>query len=381
MSNHFVDSLRGVATLKLFGLSGQHGGSVFRVSERFRTATMQTLRMAILSSFALDFFCTLSVAIVAVGLGLRLLFGTMSLLPALAVLILSPEYFLPIRDFAGDYHATLDGKNAMAAVLDVLNEPDLPEEEIHLPPWQADSTLELRGLSFSYPDFTAIKNLSFQARGYQKIGVIGMSGAGKSTLINLLGGFAVPDEGEIYIGGQSASSFHLPDWQKQVIYIPQNPYIFHATLRENLTFYHPKATEEAILRAVDAVGLVSFIAELPEGLETRIGEGARPLSGGQAQRIALARALLDESRRILLFDEPTAHLYLETEVEMKEKMLPLMEGRLVFFATHRLHWMREMDTVLVLEHGGVAECGSPDELLARDGAYTRLARRIQEGAR
>jgi hypothetical protein len=136
-----------------------------------------------------------------------------------------------------------------------------------------------------------------------------------------LSGFAAPDQGSIQINGQPVGSFQIPDWKKQVIYIPQNPYIFRASFRDNVAFYHPQADQAEVLSAIQTVGLEEFLDELPYGLDTQIGEGARPLSGGQAQRVALARALLDKSRRILLFDEPTAHLDIETEVELKEKII------------------------------------------------------------
>ncbi|EAO78211.1 ABC transporter, ATP-binding protein CydD [Streptococcus agalactiae H36B] len=162
------------------------------------------------------------------------------------------------------------------------------------------------------------------------------------------------------------------DWHKQMIYIPQTPYVFEMSLRDNITFYTPNASDEEVIRAIHMVGLDSLLSELPDGLETRIGNGARPLSGGQAQRIALARAFLDQNRRIMVFDEPTAHLDIETELELKEKMLPLMSDRLVIFATHRLHWLNQMDVIVVMEKGRVAEVGSYQELLAKKGYLYQL---------
>lgn len=365
LSNHFIDSLRGIDTLKFFGISKQYSKSIFTTSERFRKATMSTLKIAILSTFALDFFTTLSVAVVAVLLGLRLINEAIFLFPALTVLILAPEYFLPIRDFSSDYHATLDGKNAMDDVNQILELPESQDAAIQIPTWSADSRLDVN-MRYNYADKLGAE-ADFTVQGYKKIGIIGMSGSGKSTLINLLSGFLHPDEGQIRLNEQAMSAFDQPHWQEQLIYIPQNPYIFQRSVRENIAFYHPQATDEEIVKAIEVTGLTELVKELPDGLDTKLGEGARALSGGQAQRIALARAFLDQERKVLLFDEPTAHLDIETEVELKERMLPLMADHLVFFATHRLHWLEEMDYLLVMDHGRLVEQGTLEELKQKMG--------------
>ena len=463
LANHFVDTLRGIDTLKLFGRGAAQGENVFAASERLRTATMKTLRTAILSGAVLDLFATFSVAAVAIMLGFRLVDGSIAFFPALLMLVLVPEYFKPIREYASDYHASLDGKTALAALLRVAAPSDAPDapalrpaepsveppegcatrrsaaqdpsdpscatllqsdecidgvqtvappsggstlgpkeaqtvdssllvsaqgpsdSNAHFPAWSASSVLEARDLAFDYVDHRALSGVSFSVRGFSKVAIVGMSGSGKSTLANLLGGFAEPSEGGFLSSweGEEPRAFDLASdgWRRQVVYIPQDPYIFHATLRENIAFYRPDADEAAIEGAVEAMGLGELVRQLPQGLDTPIGEGARALSGGQAQRIALARAFLDPQRRILIFDEPTAHLDIETELELKERMLPLMEGRLVFFATHRLHWIHDMDAVMVVEEGRLVEFDAPEELLSRGGALARLAEHMLGGAR
>lgn len=372
LSNHFIDSLRGIDTLKYFGLSKRYSKSVYRSSETFRKTTMQTLKVAMLSTFALDFFTTLSIAVLAVFLGLRLIDQQISLFYALSILILAPEYFLPIRNFANDYHATLNGKNAFHAITKIIAEKTRTPFDIKLVPWQRNSTFEVNRVSFAYAEQTALEELSFTVTGTKKVGIIGMSGSGKSTLINLVSGFTSPSAGHFEVQGHEVSNLDIDTWKDQVLYIPQTPYVFSDTLRNNLAFYTPEVSDEALYKAIKIVGLERLVKELPAGLETKIGSGKRALSGGQAQRIALARALLDPKRKVMLFDEPTAHLDIETELELKEKMLPLMQDRLVFFATHRLHWMKEMDLILVMDEGKLVEQGTYTELLNKKGYFCKL---------
>lgn len=372
LSNHFLDSLRGIDTLTFFGISKRYGKSIYRSSEAFRKATMSSLRIGILSTFALDFFSTLSIAIVAVLLGLRLIKGEILLFPALTVLILSPEYFLPVRDFSSDYHATLDGKNVFQAIQKILNRPSHRKAQLELPRWSADSQLVLDNIAIQYGDKGLLAGTYFAVSGFQKVGIIGMSGSGKTSLINLLSGFLETSAGQIRLGDQVLDNLDQEAWRQQLLYIPQNPYVFETSLRNNITFYTPDASDQEVWEAIRVVGLEELVTALPDGLDTRIGNGARPLSGGQAQRIALARAFLDKNRRVMIFDEPTAHLDIETELELKEKMIPLMENRLVFFATHRLHWLNQMDVILVLEDGHLVEMGDYNSLIAQKGKLYQL---------
>ena len=403
LSNHFLDALRGLGTLRMFGRARGHAEAIFQVSERLRGTTMKTLRVATLSAAVLDLCATFALAAVSVMLGFRLVDGQMQLFPALMALVLTPDFFRPIRQFGADYHATLDGKQAFALMRAVADAPARPVAALPDGAWGTDSVLEARDVTVRYGESTrpALDGVSFTVRGFERVGVVGASGSGKSTLMGVLAGFADPASGGLGVSwnvsknglfgdgpvfdhsengsfwdgsisrhseadAERARGLNAPAWQRQVLYIPQRPYIFHATMAENIAFYRPDAPRDEIERAADAMGLAPLVATLPKGLDTMIGDGAgaRRLSGGEAQRVALARAMVDRSRRVLLFDEPTAHLDLETELELKERMLPLMEGRLVIFATHRLHWLYNMDRALVLAHGRLVADGDPRELMA-----------------
>lgn len=381
LSNHFLDSLRGLETLNFLGLSKKYEKNVYGISEDYRKATMSTLKIAILSTFALDFFTTLSVAIVAVFLGFKLMNGEMLLFPALTALVLAPDFFLPLRDFSSDYHATLDGGNTLNSIFTILDKKEFEEvAEISVGNWSDSDQMTLTDLSLQYDETSEVNTLekiNFSWTGTGKIGIVGLSGSGKSTLIKMLGGFLEAKESSIEINGQQTSHLRMKTWQDQLLYVPQDPYIFHASLRENISFYQPNASERDILLAIDRAGLLEVLQELPEGLETIIGDAAHMLSGGQLQRVALARAFLDSNRQILLFDEPTAHLDVETESELKATMLPLFEKRLVFFATHRLHWMKEMDYIIVMKDGKIIEQGTYEELRQKNGAYSEFVEQLK----
>jgi ATP-binding cassette subfamily C protein CydD len=408
LANHFLDSIRGIDTLKFFGRSKAHAQRIFESSERFRKATMKTLRVATLSGAVLDAFSTVSIAAIAVLLGFRLVDGSLGLYPALFVLVVMPDYFRPIREFASDYHASLDGKNSLRSILETLGangeinsestDDDAPvtinttaaDKEsaasstttIHssggktapinttTPPSSRDFSLELRNVSFAYgpspsssnTNTFALENISAAFSGGQRIGIVGASGSGKSTLAHILAGLTDPTSGEILLNEQRLSTLNASWWHHHVAYIPQDPHIFHASLRDNVAFYHPEASDADLEQVCSLMGLDSLIEELPEGIDTIIGEGGHTLSGGQAQRIAFARAFLNDECNVLIFDEPTAHLDIETELELKEHMLSLMQNKLVFFATHRMHWLSAMDSVVVLNKGKVVVQDKPSAL-------------------
>ncbi|TKH46442.1 thiol reductant ABC exporter subunit CydD [Paenibacillus terrae] len=399
LSHHFTDSLRGLQTLRFLGRSREHGATVGKVSDQYRTATMRTLRVAFLSSFALDFFSMLSVAFVAVGLGLRLISGSVGLEAALAVLILAPEYFMPVRQLGSDYHASLDGKEAWGAMRSILgteNEAAQPTDSVdiltgsgrtdnamgdgHALNITGQDTIRLKDICLLNEDGSArLDHISASVEPHMNmIGIVGASGAGKTTLLSLLGGFAEPTSGELNVNGWALAGDNKAEWQRHIAYIPQHPYLFSASLADNIRFYEPEASNEQVEWAIDAVGLRELMDGLPNGLDEPIGEAGRTLSGGQAQRIALARALLS-NRPVILLDEPTAHLDIETEWELKQTILSVFQHKRVFLATHRLHWMPDMDCIWMMNQGRLEEAGSHKQLVARKGGYYRLLTGMTEG--
>ncbi len=388
LSNAFSDTMRGIDTVARLGLVRSWERSLEATSEKFRAATMKVLRTATLSGSVLDLISTLSLAAVAIMLGFRLVDGSVTLFCALASLVLVPECFKPVRAFASDFHASLEGRNALAAQRRLMDEHRKAARR-RLEGAQrfgaaasagpaarpVDSTpgltLSFEGAGVDHDGRAALAGCTFSVRQPERVGIVGASGAGKSTLASLAAGFRAPDAGSAALAGACAEGADA--WRREVLYLPQAPTLFHGTLRDNVALYTPEADDEAVLAAIRAVGLAPLVDALDGGLDGVIGQGGRQLSGGQAQRVALARAFLDRTRRLLVFDEPTAHLDVETEYELKQAMVPLMEGRLVLFATHRLHWLDVLDRVVVLAAGRIEFDGSPSEALRQSPTLRAMA--------
>lgn len=368
LANYFLDSLKGLETLSYLGQSKEHAKNIERVSDDYRKATMKTLKVAFLSSFALDFFTSLSIAFVAVGLGLRLIDGTIDLLPALTILILAPEYFSPIKQVGKDYHATLDGQIAMAEI-DQLIENEKHNEQIgsHIPSATFIPKVTFTNISVGIADSRLLNDISFEASA-GLTAIVGASGAGKSTLLQLLAGRLQPTAGHILIDDQPITTLNEAAWFSKIAYIPQHPYIFPLSLADNIRFYEPSATDAQVEQLIKKIGLSEFAATLPAGIHERIGEGGRTLSGGQAQRVAIARALLSE-KPVILLDEPTAHLDIETEYEIKQLVLSLAADKLIVLATHRLHWLKSADQILMLKKGHIVAQGQHETLCEKNVPY------------
>jgi ATP-binding cassette, subfamily C, bacterial CydD len=361
LSAHFLDSLQGLTTLKLFGQSKGQARNIAKVSEQYRDTTLGVLRITFLSALALEMLATISTAIVAVEIGFRLLYRNMEFQPALFLLVLAPEFYMPLRALGARFHAGMNGTTAAKRIYEILDTPipDIRYSNIDTRISNIESpNIELSNISYTYPNETspALQNISLKIDIGQHIALVGKTGAGKSTLVQLLLGFIQPTQGNL-----QPSTFDL---QPNIAWVPQRPYLFHTTIAENILLGKADATDEEVINAAKAARLHDFIESLPEKYETIVGESGARLSSGQAQRLALARAFLKDAP-ILILDEPTSALDPETESLLEESTRELMQGRTVITIAHRLNTIFQADNIIVLDEGKIIEQGTHRELVAK----------------
>ncbi len=375
MSAHFLDTLQGLTTLKLFNASRREAQMIARISDDYRRSTLSVLRIAFLSSFALEFFATVSIAIVAVLIGFRLFWGELDFLYGFFVLLLAPEFYLPLRNMGTHYHARMAAIGAAEGMLALLDTPAPGDAEEEQTPLLISGPigLDLSGVGFVYPDGRrALHGLDLHISPGERIAIVGPSGAGKSTLLNLLLGFHSPGEGRILLNGQPLAALDPADWRRCVAWLPQRAHLFHGTLADNIRLARPDASLAQVEQAAQLAHAHDFIRRLPQGYDTLVGEGGQGLSGGQIQRIALARAFLKDAPLVIL-DEATAHLDLESERLIRQAIDRLAEGRTLIMVAHRLATVQQMPRILVLDQGQLVEEGEHVMLMASRGLYHRLA--------
>ncbi|AGP56578.1 thiol reductant ABC exporter subunit CydD [Streptomyces rapamycinicus] len=352
LSGHFLDVVAGLPTLKVFGRAKAQAASIRAITGDYRRATLKTLRLAFLSSLALELLSTVSVALVAVDIGMRLVHGEMDLFTGLVVLVLAPEAYLPLRQVGAQYHAAAEGLTAADEVFAVLEREPAGTGGAPAPDARG-AALALDGLVVRHSGRTepSLVRTSFEIRPGETVAVVGPSGAGKSTLLNAVLGFAAPHEGRVLIGDRDLASLDPESWRRQIAWVPQRPYLFAGTIAENVRLARPDADDEAVRAALRDADALRFVSALPDGLETRLGEMGAGLSAGQRQRIALARAFLAD-RPVLLLDEPTANLDGETEASVVEAVRRLAAGRTVLLVVHRPALLPLADRVLRLPGPG-----------------------------
>ncbi len=346
LSGHFLDVVEGLPTLKVFGRAKAQAAAIRSITGEYRRATLRTLRIAFLSSFALELLATISVALVAVGIGMRLVHGELDLYTGLMVLVLAPEAYLPLRQVGAQYHAAAEGLSAAEEIFAVL---ETPLRTPGTAPAPRGTALAVEELVVRHPGRTAdsLPATSFEVRPGETVALVGPSGAGKSTLLSVLLGFTAPSEGRALADGHDIASLSPESWWQRIAWVPQHPHLFAGTIAENVRLARPDAADDAVRTALGDAGALDFVDALPDGMATRLGESGAGLSAGQRQRLGLARAFLAD-RPILLLDEPTANLDGATEEAIVAAVRRLAVGRTVLLVVHRPALLAVADRVVRL---------------------------------
>ena len=367
LGGHFLDVVEGLPVLRMFGRAKAQVEVIRRVTDRYRLATMATLRIAFLSALVLELLATIGVALVAVTVGLRLLHGSLSYQSALLVLLLAPEVYLPLRALGSQFHASAEGVGAATDAFAILDEaapteaaqdvPAFDSTSAHLrhtlaPTGRPAAAVTFNEVSLTYPgrDRPALERVSFSVPQGAMIAIAGASGAGKSSILALLMRFIDPTAGEIRLGPYRRHDLPVTAWRERIGWVSQTPYLFAGTIADSLRLGNLSATDAQLHEALELAGADEFVATLPGGVGARIGERGQQLSSGQRQRLALARAFVRDAP-LLLLDEPTAHLDPITAAGIRSAVERLMTGRTVVLVTHHRRWLEAADAVLTLEHG------------------------------
>ncbi len=372
----FLDMLSGLATLKMFGRSREQVANISTISRQYGDTTMEVLRTAFQTSLVLEWGAAVAVALVAVEISLRLMDGSIAFERALAVLIIVPEFFLPLRTLATRYHAGAAGRSVATRAFAILDEPVTavrPSATMATAP-PAATDIRFTGVCLTYPgrDAPALDGLDLIIGRGRVTALIGSTGAGKTTIADLLLRFVEPDAGRILVGDVPLESIDIASWRAHVAWVPQRPHLFHGTVADNLRLARPGASDDDLAAAAREAGAESFIAALARGFDTPVGEDGLRLSGGQRQRLAIARAFLADAWLVLL-DEATSHLDPESEMSIRDAIGRLAaRGRTVLVVSHRLRLAEAADDIIVLDRGRVIETGAPAALAAADGPYRRL---------
>jgi ATP-binding cassette subfamily C protein CydD len=388
MSAVFLDTLQGLATLKTLSQSQARSDKIRVASDHYRKATLGVLRVTFLSALVLELVGTLSTAIVAVEIGLRLLNSQVDFSQAFFILVIAPEFYLPLRQLGLRFHAGAAGVSAARAIFEVLDEPVKVSTEIggeaaridildnpNRPGNQSSTDFEITfdHVSFAYPDNKqdALQEVSFTFKASEITLLVGASGSGKSTAAQLILRLIEPQEGRILINQVPLAAYDIYQWRRLVAWAPQRPYLFQSSFLDNFRVAKKDASLAEVRHAATLAELDDFIQSLPAGYETVIGERSARLSGGQAQRLALARAFLKDSP-ILILDEPEANLDQELRNRIQANILSLCHGRTILVIGHHMQNLRQSGQIVVLENGRIVQTGRHTELVAKAGAYTRL---------
>lgn len=374
MSASFLDAVQGLPTLKMFGRSGAASEKVARLSNAFGERTLKVLRVAFLSGMVLEFMASAAIGLVAVILGVRLIDNNISFESAFLVLLLTPEFYRPLRELGVARHAGMEGKASAKRIIEILETP-LPVQTVATSrkPLASPLTITCAGVTYTYPgsERSALSGVNLTLPAGSCIALVGRSGAGKSTLVNLLLRFMDAQDGSITVNDIPLSALPIETWREYIALVPQRPYLFYGNVMANIRMARPSASAQEIIEAAELAGAAEFINQLPRGYETEIGERGARLSAGQAQRIAIARAFLKDAP-LLILDEPTSSLDPKSEMLIRQALERLMHNRTVLVIAHRYNTIASAEQIAIMEYGKIVEIGKPESLLQQDGSYTQL---------
>jgi thiol reductant ABC exporter CydD subunit len=350
LSAHLLELVQGLPTLRAFGRVPYGRREVAEATEGLRRSTMRTLRVAFLSALALELLTGLGTGLVAMVLGLRLLDGHTSLYVALAVLLVSPEVFLPLRRASAEFHSAAEGRSAGERMVAVFETPGRREDTARRPPpSQPSPSIELQSVSVDLAerDGPALADLSLRVGSGGRVALVGPSGSGKSTALHAILGLVPVSSGRILAGGVDLAAMEPDEWRRRVSWVPQRPHLFSGTVLDNLRLGNPGADEDAVAGAVRTAGLTEVLARLPDGLATALGEGGSTLSAGERHRVAIARAVL-HGGGVVLLDEIGSHLDPAAWQRLRESLESWLDGRTVVVASHHPDVVSDLDEVVAL---------------------------------
>jgi ATP-binding cassette, subfamily C, bacterial CydD len=353
LANHFLDVVRGLPTLRAFNRGPAQAERIATVSDEYRRTTMGTLRIAFLSGAILELAATLGIALVAVVVGVRLAEGAIGFEPALTVLVLAPELYLPLRNLAAQWHASADGAAVAGRLLDLSEAGPAAPASMGVPS-PALGTISFERVSFRYParELDVLRDVDLELRPGEMLAVVGPSGGGKTTLLSLLLRFVDPSAGRIVVGEHDLRQVDPADWRRHLAYVPQHPTLFRGTIADNVRLGDPGADHARVMTAAALAGADGFVDALPNGYETGVGEGGRALSAGERRRLALARAFLRDAPLVLL-DEPTADLDADSAAIVSDAVERLRAGRTVLLVAHDTGLVARADRVVRIGAGAV----------------------------
>ena len=375
MSAYFFDVLQGLPTLKLFNRTKETIKRIDSITNIFRIKTLKVLRVAFLSALVLEVASTISVAVIAVAIGLRLLNGDFNFADALFILIIAPDFYLPLRQLGVSYHAGMEGVSSFERISELIKNElsETMNSNQTKKIIEYDSPIIFDNVSFTYEErnIKALDSISLVIEPKKVTALVGQTGSGKTTLMNMLLRFINPSQGIIKFGNQNLLEINEDEWRKNIAWIPQNPHLFNKTILENIKLSKDDATIQEVIEAASKSKIHKLISSLPNQYDTLVSEAGENFSGGEIQRIALARAYL-RNAPIILVDEPTANLDPIIEEEIMNDMFDLFKGKTVLIIAHRLNTIIKADKIIVLKNGRVDAIGNHSELLDKSLYYKNL---------